>query len=69
MRMTISNPEWRRECDAETIRNYWANRGYDVRVWVEFEDHEWRVKSDLINGAPRGSRPESLGNRLMGADQ
>ncbi len=58
------------ERQARAVMNVWAARGFpDVEAWAELQGGEWTVQSNLINGAPRGSEPESLGNRLMGADQ
>lgn len=51
---------------AEAIRSYWAKRGYDVTVGVEYVvgnhatdartdrfDGHWKIVTDLVNGMPR----------------
>lgn len=53
---------------AEAIRSYWANRGYDVTVSVEYVPGyhprgvdrrdarglpHWKIITDLVNGFPR----------------
>lgn len=53
---------------AGMIRDYWARRGYDVAVSIEFVpgihtranrlrterlDPHWKIVTDLVNGTPR----------------
>lgn len=47
---------------ANTIREYWANLGYEVGVEVvqervgSGEGSAYVVRTDLVNGLPRGSK-------------
>jgi hypothetical protein len=48
---------------ADSIRIYWAERGYDVTVRVRRTRHCREIESDLVNGFPRdwrGGRVERL---------
>lgn len=50
----------RAETLARKISRYWRNKGHQVRAWVEpipgtEGEPMYQVRSDLINGAPRGS--------------
>lgn len=53
----------RAERMADGIRAYWRAQGYEVATWVEHTPfhHKMRtavivVRSDLVNGLPRGFR-------------
>lgn len=45
---------------AETLRKYWAERGYLILTWMETAQVKGEfvhcIKSDLVNGLPRGFR-------------
>lgn len=45
---------------ADTIKQFWKDRGEEVKTWITAFDtpntswrHLWAVKSDMINGKPR----------------
>jgi len=55
---------------AGMIQKNWHARGFtQVATWAEAKGGEWAVKSNLINGAPPGTRPETLGYQLMGMSE
>ena len=56
------------EAKAKELADYWAARGYTVRTWVEpgvFNQADrctpHFVRSDMINGLPRGFRRADTG--------
>lgn len=46
------------KCKADVVANYWASRGYDVKVWTEAAQVKGMfvhcVRTDLVNGLPKG---------------
>lgn len=55
---------------AAMVQKNWHDRGFtQVATWAEANGSEWAVKSNLVNGAPPGTRPETLGYQLMGVGE
>lgn len=59
---------------AARIRNAWAARGYEVDVWVEsfrdgFNNSMHCVRSNLIDGLPRGEEKKCLKTMLQKSSQ
>lgn len=45
------------ERQAETLMASWRERGFEgVEAWAVFKNGEWTVESNLVNGAPQGTR-------------
>lgn len=58
------------ERHASTIKEVWHKRGFtQVEAWAEPKGSEWGVRTNLVNGAPPGTRPETLGYQLMGVGE
>jgi hypothetical protein len=53
---------------ATRIREYWQQRGYEVKTWLALEPGAgYCLRSDMVNGLPRNYRDVNASNLAMEA--